>query len=179
MVLSTGCSGYLPHHGASSPPPSSVTLVLHSCFTFSHSFLPATVVQHLLPFLKYVITEALPTDCLSFGQQRVPLGVGWNWFCPTSGAASVLTKNTSAAPPLPAPCHGHPTQRPILESYRSLSEEALFFLLADWMASHSKIRGAPQQHIKKTKIQVYLRPDRINRKKFTASQFGVQQVIIN
>jgi len=117
MVFSTSCKGRISAPTSRAPPPPSFFTDLGVCrvvsFTSSHSSLYTAVSSlfFFLPFLKYIITQALPPLLIglalaSSGCVFEPAGTG---FIRHGGSFwQLLTEATPVVPPLPKPCHANP-----------------------------------------------------------------------
>ena len=116
MVFITSCKGRLSAPTFRAPPLSSFFTDLGVCrvvsITSSHSpSLPFLLQRYFLPFLKYVITEALPLSLIvltlgSGGSVLEPASTG---FIKHRGSfLQLLTEATPIAPLLPKHCHTNP-----------------------------------------------------------------------
>lgn len=121
MALSEGCSGYLPHHGAPPFPNPSMILVsaelFHIFSLLSHSCCSATFFH---PFLNMLSQRHHQLISSALASNRCPLEPSRTGCLTLKATSGVFSEKTL----LPAPCCGYPTQRPGLECYGSLSEEA-------------------------------------------------------
>jgi len=117
MVFIVGCGGKISALASGAPPlpPPSLTLASAELFslTLFHSSLLTAIPQQVFPFLKYVITEAIPLSLTglalaSIGSVLEPAGTG-SVRCRGS-FSQLLTEATSIAPLLPKPCHANPEQ---------------------------------------------------------------------
>lgn len=96
-------------HGAPPPPPTTVLLPL---FLIPVLFPPPLFLQHFLPFLKYVSTEAPPPWLLGSAMPcSVSTGAGWNKLCLVQGRPGLSSqRHPPCSPLLQAPGHLYPVQ---------------------------------------------------------------------